>query len=212
MGALWGFLAFTALVVFTPGAATAVVARHALRHGPRAAMRAALAVAGGNASQGVVAGLGVAALLARIPGALRTVSVLGALYLAWLGLRQVIDTWRARRLPIGAGGPPDSVGPMREGFTTALLNPAVTTFYLTVVPTFLPGGAAAFGARGGWLFAGAIAVHVSMAFACHTMWAYGLERLQRVWSHASLRHVLELATGAALLFLAARVLSRTLGG
>jgi threonine/homoserine/homoserine lactone efflux protein len=83
-----------------------------------------------------------------------------------------------------------------------LLNPAITTFYLVVVPSFLPVPAPR------WYYALLAAMHIAIAFTCHAAWAVAFDRLRGFFQAPAARRTLEVATGAALLGLAARVLFR----
>jgi threonine/homoserine/homoserine lactone efflux protein len=81
-----------------------------------------------------------------------------------------------------------------------LLNPAIATFYLVVVPSFI--GTDAPQTRFAWL----AIIHVTMALACHSAWAVALTTVRRIVDSPSTRRVLEAATGAALIGLALQVL------
>ena len=83
-----------------------------------------------------------------------------------------------------------------------ILNPAIATFYLIVVPSFLPSGASR------WYFVMLAAMHVTLAFACHGLWAVGLDRIRRLFRRPGSRRLLEGATGVALVALAVRVFLR----
>jgi threonine/homoserine/homoserine lactone efflux protein len=149
-------------------------------------------------------------LLARWPVAMTSVRVAGAAYLAWLGLASVYRVARHADGGLGFSSPagsPVSVDPqralatpVRQGLTVNLLNPAIATFYLAVVPTFLPDGAS------GWYFAALAAVHIAMAFVCHGIWAVGLDTLRQLFRPPLARRWLEALTAAALLGLSVRVL------
>jgi threonine/homoserine/homoserine lactone efflux protein len=199
---LAAYLAFTFLLVVTPGATTAVVIRNTLAGGTRAGLTAAAGAAVGNSSHAVAAGVGVAMLVARRPDLLAILRFAGAVYLLWLGVRSL---WAAARLPDGGVRPPPSGrrghgGPsFREGITVNLLNPAIASFYLAVVPSFVPAGAPR-----GW-FAVLAACHVLMALACHSAWAVALDRLGGLFERPAARRLLQAGTGVALLALAGRV-------
>jgi threonine/homoserine/homoserine lactone efflux protein len=81
-----------------------------------------------------------------------------------------------------------------------LLNPPIVTFYLVVVPSFVPAGAS------GWYFVALAAIHVAMAFCCHSAWAVAFHRVRDLVTRPRSRRILEGATGLALLGLAVRVL------
>jgi threonine/homoserine/homoserine lactone efflux protein len=202
------YLAVTTVLVLTPGSTTAVVVRNTLAGGHRAGLVAALGAALGNATHATAAGLGIWVLLGRWPGVLDAVRLGSAGYLAWLGARSLLRAWRhadggvrmaaatERRATLGHH--PSFV----EGLTVNLLNPAIIAFYLAVVPTFIP----PLPPRG--YFAVLAATHVGMAFACHFAWASALHALGRFFARPGARRTLEILTGVALIWLAARVVGR----
>lgn len=205
---LFAYLAFTAVLVLTPGATTAVVIRNTLAGGRRAGIITAVGAAVANSSHAVASGLGLAIVLSRWPGALVLLRLAGGAYLLWLGVSSLRRVGRPEMPPISVldgiatqtgtrAGPPAS---FREGVAVNLLNPAIAAFYLIVVPSFVPAGAPP------WHFAVFAALHVGMAFACHGAWAFALDRVRLFFRRPLARQLLEAATGLALLVLAARVL------
>ena len=201
------YLTFTVMLVVTPGSTTAVVVRNTLRGGRTAGLAAAAGAAVGNTSHATAAGLGLAVVFARWPAALMLLRVSGAIYLAWLGLNSMyrVATQADGGLQmIGTDAEPGADGlrggSFRQGLAVNLLNPAIATFYLIVVPSFLPAGAPQ------RYFALLAAMHIALAFTCHGVWAVALDALRRLFHPPLARRVLEGATGIALLALAARVL------
>ncbi len=199
------FLSFTFVFVVTPGSTTAVVVRNTLDQGRAAGLFAAGGAALANATHATVAGLGGAALLRTWPGALDAIRAVGAAYLAWLGLRSLWLAWQGQAPIVAALAAPQRAqhASFREGLAVNLFGPATLTYYLTAVPTFLRPGWPA------WAYAGLAACHVSMAFACHATWALALDRLRAVFRRPGPRRVLGVATGLALLALAARIFLAT---
>ncbi len=201
---LVGYISLTAALVITPGATTAVVVRNTLASGWRGGIAAATGAALGNTTHATAAGLGLAVFVARVPILLVAIKIAGGLYLAWLGLASVRRIIAGRALPISGAiiSGRDSIAQhhaVREGLTVNLLNPAIATFYLAVVPTFLPAGAPHS------YYVELAAIHVGLAFLCHGIWAFGMDRLRHVLAHPVARLALEGLTAAALLFLAGRV-------
>lgn len=198
------FLSFTFVFVATPGATTAVVVRNTLDGGRRAGLFAALGAACANATHATVAGLGGAALLRAWPGALEAVRLAGGGYLAWLGLRSLWLAWQGHAplaLAFTEAGDAHHRS-FREGLTVNLLGPVILTFYLSVVPTFLRP------AWPRWAYLVLAVSHVALAFTCHAAWAVALHRMRQMFRRAGPRRLLGVATGVALLALAARVLGR----
>jgi threonine/homoserine/homoserine lactone efflux protein len=202
---LVAYLSFTFILAVTPGSTTAVVVRNTLAGGRSAGFAAAAGAAVGNTSQATAAGIGLALLIARFPAALVALRFLGAAYLAWLGISSI---WRVvakgdsglRVLTVGGSlSPRERRASFRQGLTVNLLNPAISTFYLVVVPSFLPPRAP----RG--YYAVLALMHIAIAFTCHGVWAMAFDRLRELFRVPAARRVIEGATGAALLGLAARV-------
>ena len=187
MSPLLPFVSVTFFLVITPGATTALVVHHALRFGFRGGAVAA------------VAGMGAAMAATRWPQAMTTIRVAGALYLAWLGANAI-------RRASGRGGPafihPDAaetahepVAAMRQGWLVNVLNPSILAFYVTVVPSFLRVG------EESNPFALLAAIHVTMAFACHLLWAAGFSALRASAYGPRIIAGLDVAAGIALIVL-----------
>lgn len=200
---LAAYASVTFLLAVTPGATTAIVVRHALAGGRRTGLIAALGAACGNITQATLAGVGVALLLRHAPAAMLALRLAGAAYIAWLGLKSLGKFVRGRSLaPEAAARPADRRSAFREGWTGNLLNPSVTTFYATIVPTFMPPGG------GGAAFVVLAAIHVTFALACHISWALALHSLGTLFSLGSFSRALEVLTGVALLLLAIEIALR----
>jgi threonine/homoserine/homoserine lactone efflux protein len=151
----------------------------------------------------VIAGLGVAVIFARWPSAELVLRAGGAAFLIWLGLSSL---WRAARGGRAASlADPQTTrsatGAYRQGLTVNLLNPAITSFYLVVLPSFIPEGAPS------WYYAMLAAAHVVIAFICHMTWMMAFERLRRGAARPGLIRGLEVATGVVLIALAIKVMT-----
>jgi len=213
------YLTFTFLLVVTPGSTTAVVVRNTLESGRRAGLAAALGAALANSTHATLAGVGLSILITTFPAIVEVVRVLGALYLAWLGLSSLRRAWLYSdgglkfSQDAGPEGPvhgDEHARPMlnsaaasfRDGLAINLLNPTIISFYVAIVPSFVPAGAPR------TYFPMLAASHVSMALACHSLWAVALGSVRRWFAPPASRRALEAATGLALMALAIRVLWR----
>ena len=142
--ALTAFLAASVVLAVTPGPGVAYIVARTLAQGRRAGLASVAGVALGNLGNAAAAALGLAALLAVSPAAFTALKLLGAAYLAWLGLQAL----RAAPPPDGdAGATPDAAAAtrlMRDGAWVALLNPKTALFFAAFLPQFLsPQGSAA---------------------------------------------------------------------
>jgi threonine/homoserine/homoserine lactone efflux protein len=194
---LWGFLAVTVPLVLTPGASTAVVLRNSLAGGTRAGVMTAVGANSGSVCYGLLSAFGFALVLQRWPTAWLALRAGGVVYMSWLGVQSLRRAVSARRPRAAA----PEVAPARtvwrslsEGFATNALNPAVATFYLVLLPQFIP--------RGAPIIASALlltAIHVALAATWHVTWAAAGGTLSRVLAAPRSRQILEATTGVALL-------------
>ena len=140
--AVLGFAVVAALLTVVPGVDTALVLRSSISHSRGYAAATALGVLSGTIAWGIAAAVGATALLAASTLVYRVFSLAGAVYLAWMGARFIVKSFRGgvaqdAQLPALRGS-------ARRGFTTGLvtnlLNPKVGVFYLAAIPQFLPEG------------------------------------------------------------------------
>ena len=87
------------------------------------------------------------------------------------------------RRSVGATPPASFV----EGFAIYILNPAIISFYLAVVPTFVPASPPPY------YFALLAATHILLAFVCHAGWATAFHALRVIVARPGVRMTLELA-------------------
>ncbi|MBM3751906.1 MAG: LysE family translocator [Acidimicrobiia bacterium] len=199
------YFALTAALVITPGATTAVIVRNALAGGWRSGVWAAIGAAAGNSTHAAVAGLGLAVVLTRSPRLFAAIQLAGGLYLAWLAIQSLRRVISHRALPassaiLASSDPIRAHHAWREGLSVNLLNPSIATFYLAVVPSFVPASADT------GYYVGLAATHVGLAFAVHTAWAVSLDRLRHVLASPRARVILEGTTAVTLGLLAVRVI------
>jgi len=184
-----------------------------LTRGRRGGFGAVAGAATGNTMQAVIAAAGVAVLFARWPLLATVLRAAGGLYLLWLGAVSLHKAWRnSSRLNIPGrdeAGRGYSTGKnfrkgFRQGLTVNLLNPAITSFYVAVLPAFIPAGAPP------WYFAFLAAAHVVIAFVCHSAWTLAVAWLtlgdegrgRQGWARA-----MDAATGVVLMALAIQVMA-----
>jgi len=134
------FVLVSAVVIASPGPDTALVVRNALFGGRRLALATSVGVTCGLAVWSLAAAVGVAALLRRSEPAFTALKLVGALYLAWLGIQALRMAW--------SGGEPEPMAAptslirarrgLRQGFLSNLSNPKIAVFFTSFLPQFAP--------------------------------------------------------------------------
>jgi threonine/homoserine/homoserine lactone efflux protein len=195
------YLVAATLLTVAPGLDTAMVMRSAASDGVRRGLATALGVATGCLCWGGSAAFGLGALLAAWPVAFEILKWAGAAYLAWLGVKLILQPRRIFSLE-GAG--PLSAGSVarayRQGLTTNLLNPKVGLFYLTLLPQFLPPEATGGGEA---LFLAVI--HVLITLTWFTMLSAITGGVRPWLRRPGVMAVIDRTSGAAFVFLGLQI-------
>lgn len=130
------FLGVMAVMAVTPGPANLFAVATGMEKGRASAL---IGVVGMNAATLVwfgAAALGLGALVAAFPQVFRIIAVLGALYVAWLGIK-------ALRGAFATAAEPDQVkvrpgrSALLDGFMVQIANPKAILFFTAVLPPFL---------------------------------------------------------------------------
>lgn len=182
--------------------------RNTLEGGRRAGYVTALGAALANTIIAVACGLGLSVLIAVWPGSLEAIKIAGALFLSWLGLSSLYRAATREdggiRLSLDPGAAParsHGGAYFGDGLGINLLSPVIISFYLSVVPAFIPAGASRL------YYSFLATTHVGLALACHSMWATALDLMRRWFVAPWTRRALQAGTGIALIALAARVIT-----
>lgn len=130
------------LGAMSPGPDFAVVVRHSAVSGRAHGTLAAAGVAAGVFGWAVAAASGVAALVTLVPVAFTVIKLVGAAYLAFLGLRALGSARRGDDVPPEPAAPdvprPGRWAAFRDGLLCNLLNPKAAVFFVALLPQFLP--------------------------------------------------------------------------
>lgn len=132
------YTVLAAALAFSPGPDTMFVLATGMRYQAKGAIASAFGIGAGALVHAFLAAVGVSAVIAASPAAFEAMKILGALYLAWLGvqaLRACLKNSNAAKL--GASIEATSLSRLfLRGFLTNILNPKVIVFYLALLPQF----------------------------------------------------------------------------
>ncbi|MFC0627947.1 LysE family translocator [Kribbella deserti] len=140
------FLLAVLLISASPGPAMALIFRRAALQGFRAAVPTVLGLEFGLYLWALMAGAGLAALVAASETAYLVLRVVGAVVLIYLGFQAWRAAWRDKGLPeeeapaaVQAGGVRRSWWwPFGEGVIVQLANPKAAVFMFAFYPQFVP--------------------------------------------------------------------------
>jgi len=138
---LIAFAGVSLLLAVTPGPDMAVVTKNALAHGRRGVVLTTSGIALALVIWVTATAVGLSALLRTSGELLVALKLIGACYLAYLGIRTLVES-RSRPPDLLAGIPPaaSAHAVFRQGFLSAISNPKLGVFFVTFLPQFvLPG-------------------------------------------------------------------------
>jgi len=193
----WGALAVL------PGPDTALTLKHAIVGGRAPALRTTLGSCTALLFHVLAAGFGLSAILAQSAAAFTVVKLLGAGYLAYLGLRLILS----RTDPdAGAAPTPDvrsrrrSASPYVQGVLTGLLNPKSALFFLTFLPQFIDPDRP---------IAGQLAILAPLTVAIAGAWLLAVialaGRARKLAGRPRIQEVFQRLTGTAFVVIATRL-------
>ena len=134
---LSAFVLTAGALVLSPGPDTALILRYTLASGRAVGLATVAGVQLGLLVHTALAVAGVSLLIASSPALFKAVAVLGALYLAWLGLGGL----RGRGgLDIGGGKTVGGLAAARDAMVTNVLNPKVIVLFVALFPNFVAAG------------------------------------------------------------------------
>ncbi|PZF92505.1 lysine transporter LysE [Micromonospora endophytica] len=196
------FAGVIALGALSPGPDFAVVLRQAAVSGRSRGMASAGGVAVGVFGWAVAAATGVAALLAASATAFTVVKLVGAGYLAYLGIKALRAATRRTDGPAltdGDGQLASVSVAFRQGLLCNVLNPKAAVFFVALMPQFLGTGAGV----------GQALILAVVAAAVTLLWFFVVANvvatLRRLFARRSVRRALDAVTGVALIGLGARL-------
>jgi threonine/homoserine/homoserine lactone efflux protein len=132
---LGGFIVAVVAIIVSPGPDTIVILRHALTGGRGTGLAAVSGVQLGLLVHTALAVAGISILIASSPFLFRGLTVVGAAYLAWLGLQSLKGSGG---LEVETGETPAGAGQAcREAALCNILNPKVILWYLALLPNFI---------------------------------------------------------------------------
>ncbi len=196
---LWTFLPVAVVVTLTPGPATALLVRAALRGGGRAAAATIAANSLCVLAWGVLSVLGISALVAASAVAFTVLKVVGAVVLVGLGVEALRRAGRGEEVVVGTSALAPRAA-FRDALLTGITNPKLAVFFVALFPQFVPDGASVLPAT--LLMAVTI---VALDVAWFGVLAAAVVRARRSVVGRTVAGWIERATGAVLVALGVRV-------
>jgi threonine/homoserine/homoserine lactone efflux protein len=192
---LLAFAPVAVVLTITPGAATAMVVRSAVRGGRRRALVTTIGNSIGVLAWGCFAAVGIAAIVATSAEAFTAIKLVGAVVLLILGLQSLRGRRTAETVAAPQGG-----APLRDGLVTSLANPKLAVFFAALFPQFVPEGASVLVSA---LLMAAMIVAFDLVW--YSTLAYLVARARRAFVEGPWLARAERVTGAVLVGLGVRL-------
>jgi threonine/homoserine/homoserine lactone efflux protein len=138
---LLAFIGVSLLLAVTPGPDMAVVTKNALAHGRRGVLLTTTGIGLALVIWATATAVGLSAVLRASGDLLLALKIAGAAYLAYLGVRTLLDSRKSPADLLAATPPPAPAHAIfRQGFLSAISNPKLGVFFVTFLPQFVGPG------------------------------------------------------------------------
>ncbi|HEX2378751.1 MAG TPA: LysE family translocator [Gaiellales bacterium] len=135
-GSLIAFAVTAFALIVVPGPSVLFVISRGVALGRRAAVATVVGNAAGAYSQVVVVAVGLGALIERSAALFTAVKLVGAVYVAYLGVQAVRHRHRLASVIDAATAPRSTRRILREGYVVGITNPKAAVFMAAVLPQF----------------------------------------------------------------------------
>lgn len=132
----FGLLAICCLGAMSPGLSLAMVVRHTLGGGRSKGIVCAWAHSIGIGFYALITLLGLAVALKKAPLLFNGIAIMGALYLAWIGIQSLRSNGGVQA-KLAAGEATDTFTAARDGLAISLFNPKILLFFLALFSQFV---------------------------------------------------------------------------
>jgi threonine/homoserine/homoserine lactone efflux protein len=201
LGQIAAFLFAATLVTIVPGPDMALVARRAITDGWRRASITSAGVVTGLLVHATASAIGISAILLRSATAFTVLKIVGACYLALLGVLSFRAARHVKEEPVPDVRPPRSGrASFAQGFLNNVLNPKPALFYLAFVPQFLDPGDPVF-----LMTAILVSLHIAISIVWLVLWGWMVGRASGALTSPRWRAALERVTGCVLVGLGVRL-------
>ena len=206
MALFLAFIGVSIVIITTPGPDTAITIRNTLFGGRSGGIFTALGVSCGLTIWAFATSAGIVALLVASKPLFLAVKYAGAAYLVYLGLQALREAiWPTEHAdgaaltskPVRRLSPPAA---FRQGLISDLGNPKIAVFFASLLPQFVPAGAATFS---GLLLLGV--TFALMTFIWLTLYAAVVAKAGDFLRRPAIRRTIEGVTGTLLIGLGIRI-------
>jgi threonine/homoserine/homoserine lactone efflux protein len=201
LSSLLAFLGACTLIAASPGPSTMLIIRQSL-HSRRAGFLTVLGNETGVFIWGVVAALGLTALLAASRMAYEIMRVTGAVVLIVFGVQALLAARRGHAQPDEQGAAIVASGwkMYRSGLLLNIANPKAAVFAMSFLPQFVPAGAPKLPTM-----IGLAAIWAVYEIGYYGLYVWFVGRMKGLISRAKVRKRLEQVSGGVLLILGVRM-------
>ncbi len=201
---LGAFILTASAIVMSPGPDTMIILRHTLGSGRGVGLAAVAGVQLGLVLHTLLAVAGISFIIAASPFLFKTLALVGAAYLAWLGIQGFRG---GGHLALNENGPKTRASrALREAVLCNILNPKVIILFLALFPNFVDTGRGDVTAQ--LITLAAVLIVINVIWQAPMAWAG--EILRRWLATPGRQIAVSRASGSVLLFFAVLMLYENL--
>lgn len=140
------FIFISLLIIIVPGPDFFIVVKNTLNGSSKNGILSALGISTAHLIYAVMSAIGLIVILTSSYYIFFTIKVLGAIYIAYLGIKSIVNARKHQNFMTNEKRQAKSVAfftSFKQGFLSTMLNPKAILFYISILPQFITSDAQA---------------------------------------------------------------------
>lgn len=203
MDSLISFILISLLIIVIPGPDFFIVATNTMKGSTRNGVMAALGISSAHVVYSAIAALGLIFILTSSYYAFITIMFLGAVYIAYLSLKTILNARKASHITTSSTYPIRHISlfkSFRQGFMSTILNPKAILFYISILPQFVTKS------EGSLKIIALSALFIALVFIWFFICSFLFTHIKKLFNQPTFKMVFDYVVGVILIGLAISIL------
>lgn len=203
MDQIISYILISLLIIVIPGPDFFIVASNTMKGSVKNGVMTALGICSGHVLYSAIAALGLIFILTSSYYAFITIKLLGALYIAYLGVKTILNARKSHHIATSSDYPIRHINlfkSFRQGFMSTVLNPKAILFYISILPQFVSKS------EGSLKIIALSTLFIALVFIWFFLCSFLFTHIKKLFNQPTFKMVFDYVVGLVLIGLAISIL------